>query len=333
MMASRTQPASEAPSREPQTQPASVAPSTKRRTQLTAVAPAIVAIVTIVGVGGLLYATRGVLDTLGRVGIVASLLGAIALIAWGAATMMTSRPRAQTWSRAIASAIVLVAVAIGRAPLVLSGLVGVAAALSLADTIGMLRAPKLTERAGSRAVALLGGVFEVGYRVGFVLLFALVTAYKVAPDRVTGAIRALFPPAPTIASPPAPIRVRTLDAAVAPADVPTSPRVLIPLPPATPDVLQQVVPPRRLEAGSPTETSDGVGRWLAQTDAARELQRKMETLQQQNPGARITRTISRQNECGFVITFPDGRTEGWLYDSSTHTVVRAEWDLRGPAAH
>ncbi len=317
---------------ERQPQPASVAPATERRTQITSFAPAIMAIVTIVGLGEILYVTRDALDTLGRVGIVASLLGAIALIAWGVSTWMSSRPRAQTWSRAIASAVVLVAVAIGRAPLVLSGLVGVAAALSLADTIGMLRVPKLTARAGSGAVALLGGVFEVGYRVGFVLLFALVTTYKVAPDRVTGVIRSLFPSPPAVVTPPAPIRLRPLDRPVAPADVPTSTRVLIPLPPATPDVLQQVVAPRRLEAGSPTETSDGVRRWLAQTDAARELQRKMETLQQQNPGARITRTISRQNECGFVITFPNGRTGGWLYDSSTRAVVPAEWDLRGSAA-
>ncbi len=288
---------------------------------------------------GFLYASRDVQSTLGRVGIATLLLGVIAPLAWASTTGMTSLPRVQLWMRAITSAGVLVAVAIARVPLVLAGFVGIAAALSLADAIGMLRAPTLARRAGARVSDFIAGLFKLGYRMGVALLLVLVTAEKVAPDHLEAAlgalfhaVGALFPNNHISAFAPLPsIRFRTFDAAVAPADaatdVPTSTRVLRPLANATVGVPTRASQMRRVEAGSPTETADGVRRWLAQTDAARALQRKMASLQQQNPRARITRAISRQNECGFVVTYPTGVTEGWLYDTASRSVVPAEWSL------
>ncbi len=279
-----------------------------------------IALLTAAGLAGFLYASRDAHTPLGRVGTVLFLLSTVTLLGWASATWLSPRPRVLTWARAVASAGVLVAVAVARVPLALSGLVSVAAALSLADTLGMFRIPKLTLRAGARASQALSGLLELGYRLGFVLLFALVTTYKVAPDRVTGAIRALFPSTTTV-GPRTPIRFRTLDASVAPADVPTSTRLLRPL---MTGVMQSDVPaPLDVTEPPPVETPEGIQRWLAQTEAAAALQRKMTTLRAQSPGTRFTRTISRRNECGFVATLPDGRTQGWAYDATTRTVVQS----------
>jgi hypothetical protein len=91
-------------------------------------------------------------------------------------------------------------------------------------------------------------------------------------------------------------------------------------PPAPPTA--GLAPTGGVDPQAPRRVTDAVAIWLSDRDAATALGEVMGRLRQSSPRMAFTRTLTAAGVRGFWVSYPDHRTEHYVYDAASRRVVR-----------
>lgn len=265
-----------------------------------------------------LFATRASRVWTVRVAMAALVVGAMCVVASSLARALRDIDPRHRVVNAVAATVALSAVVFARTPDALAVLVAAPSAWLLAQSIGVVRVP------GS-GVHYAASAWNAARWLLTALAFVVAMTFKLFPDTARSYVGRVFGARTNVGVtwPDGGLRhIGGADAAVPF----VSRRTLVPLDRSTEGSHADVeTPTEDVDTMLPHETPEGVLRWLANEAAARHLQQKISDLRARDHGARFVRTISRAGECGFVVTYSNGSTEGWVYNATDPSLV-----VRGP---